>query len=82
MKRYGKPLAEDVAEPNVAERLDLGDDRALVRFRFMARYDVIARDYLAYHTPGAEPVCELATSVTAVLDHLGRRLSASSAGAP
>lgn len=77
MRRYGKPLAEDVDETLVAERLDLGHGRALVRFRFMPRYDVIARDYLALYEPGAEPLCELATSVTAVLDHLARRLSAS-----
>lgn len=82
MRRYGKPLEKDVAEASVVERLDLGDGRALVRFRFMARYDVIARDYLAFYTPEAEPACELATSVSAILDHLARSLAAASSGAP
>ena len=80
MKRYGKPMADPVDPKTVAERLELAEGRALVRFRFMARYDVIARDYLALYAPGAEPVCELATSVTAALDHLARRYSATAAG--
>jgi hypothetical protein len=76
LKRYGKPLAEDVPAASVAERLDLGDGRSLVRFRFMARYDVIARDYLVLYAPDEEPLCELATSVAGVLAHLARRFSA------
>lgn len=76
MKRFGKPLADDVDPRNVAERLELGDGRALVRFRFVSRYDVIARDYLALFAPGAEPLCDLATSVTAALDHLAKRFAA------
>jgi hypothetical protein len=76
MKRYGRPLEEDLHERSVAERLDLDGRRALVRFRFMARYDVIARDYLALYAPDSEPVCELATAVTAALAHLARRFSA------
>jgi hypothetical protein len=76
MKRYGKPLAEDLAANLVAERLDVGEGRTLVRFRFMPRYDVIGRDYLALYEPNAEPLCELATSVTAALDFLARRATA------
>ena len=75
MKRFGKPLAVEEREMMVDERLDLGDGRSLVRFRFLARYDVIARDFLVLYAPDAEPLCELATSVTAALDHLARRFS-------
>jgi hypothetical protein len=76
MKRYGKPLAVAVANLAVQERLDLGAGRSLVRFRFLARYDVIAHDYLALLGDGEDdPLCELATSVAAVLDHLARRLA-------
>ena len=75
MKRFGKPLAADEREMMIDERLELGEGRSLVRFRFLARYDVIARDFLVLYTPGAEPLCELATSVAAALDHLARRFS-------
>jgi len=87
MKRYGKPLAIgdiDVRDieglratgVGVAASLDLGDGRALVRFRFLRRYDVIARDYVALFAPGETARCELATAVTAALDHLARSLAA------
>jgi hypothetical protein len=75
MRRFGKPL-EAGDPPAPEETLDLGEGHSLVRFRFLRRYDVIARDYLVYRAPGAEPLCEMATAVTAALDHLGRRLSA------
>lgn len=75
MKRFGKPLADGEA-PAAEETLDLGEGASLVRFRFLRRYDVIARDYLVYNTPGAEPLCEMATSVGGALDHLARRLAA------
>jgi hypothetical protein len=73
MRRFGKPL--EVGAPPAEETLDLGGGCALVRFRFLRRYDVIARDYLVYLAPGAEPLCEMATAVTAALDHLARRLA-------
>jgi hypothetical protein len=73
MSRFGKPL--EGALPPIEEALDLGDGRQLVRFRFLRRFDVIARDYLALVTPDADPVCELATSVTAALHHLARAAS-------
>lgn len=76
MKRYGKPLDAAEREMTIAERLELGSGRALVRFRFMRRYDVIARDYLALYAPDAEPLCEMATAVAAALEHLARRFSA------
>ena len=74
MKRYGKPLAVASEDLHALETLEIGGGRRLVRFRFMPRYDVIARDYIALFDtdPSNEPVCELATSVTAALDHLAR----------
>lgn len=38
--------------------------------RHLARYDVIARDFLVYRTPNEEPITELASAVTAALMHL------------
>jgi hypothetical protein len=78
MRRYGKPLDAAASEMMIDERLELGDGRALVRFRFMRRYDVIARDYLVLYGADGEALCEMATSITAALDHLARRFSASS----
>jgi hypothetical protein len=75
MRRYGKPLDAREEDMMVDERLDLGDGRSLVRFRFMRRYDVIARDYLVLYEPDAEPLCEMATSIAAALDHLARRFA-------
>jgi hypothetical protein len=76
MKRYGKALDADEREMMIDERLELGEGAALVRFRFMRRYDVIARDYLVLYRDGGEPLCEMATSIAAALDHLARRLAA------
>lgn len=77
MKRYGKALDAALGEMMIDERLELGDGCALVRFRFMRRYDVIARDYLVLHRPDAEALCEMATAITAALEHLARRFAAS-----
>jgi len=75
MKRYGKPLDAQDGDMMVDERLELGDGRALVRFRFMRRYDVIARDYLVLYEAEGDPLCEMATSIAAALDHLARRFA-------
>jgi hypothetical protein len=75
MKRYGKALDAPESEMMVDERLELGEGSALVRFRFMRRYDVIARDYLVLYRRDEEPLCEMATSITAALDHLARRFA-------
>lgn len=77
MKRYGKALDAPESEMMIDERLDLGEGCTLVRFRFMRRYDVIARDYLVLHRPDAEALCEMATAITAALEHLARRFAAS-----
>ena len=69
MKKFGKPLASGIA-PSASEWLDLGGGCSLARLRHLARYDVIARDFLVFRAPGEEPLVELATSVTAALMHL------------
>jgi len=91
MARYGKPLAIpdgnselESAElgpwnTKIEETLELGAGRYLTRFRFRARFDVIARDYLAWLTPDREPLCELATGVAAALRHLAVRFRQTSA---
>jgi hypothetical protein len=70
MARYGKPLAPEILLDGPF--LDAGGGRVLHRLRHLARYDVIARDFLVWSTPGHEPVAELAVSVTAALLHLAK----------
>src|SRR5437870_5391889 len=65
MKRYGKPLADDVV--GFGPTLDLGAGRTACVLRHRARYDVIARDFFVYRAPWEEPLAELATSVVAAL---------------
>ena len=71
MRRYGKPLAEEIALKGPVLALQGGGSLQL--FRHRALYDVIAKDYLVYATPGREPVAELAASVTAALSYLLKR---------
>jgi hypothetical protein len=73
MRRYGKPLAPDVAVDG--PRLDLGEECALVRIRHLARYDVIAKDFLVLSAPGREPLVELAVAVAGALVYLARGCS-------
>jgi len=68
MRRYGKPLDPSVAVPEGG--LALGEVGRLVHIRFLARYDVIARDWLVLVRPNEEPLAELAVSVVAALEHL------------
>jgi hypothetical protein len=70
MDRYARPLADDVRAEG--PRLELDDGRALVMLRHLARYDVIARDFLVFERPGAPAVAELATSIAAPIVHLAR----------
>lgn len=81
MRRYGAPLEPTERLVAVAS-LDLGDGRALRHVRHLARYDVIARDYLVYDPGGREALCALATTVAGALEHLGRaaRAAASATG--
>ena len=71
MARFGKPLepSEHLVHVGVIE---LGDGRVLRHVRHLARYDVIARDYLVYDARDREPMCALATTVAGALDHLGQ----------
>lgn len=71
MERYGRPLA-DHARGMLDERpaLDLGGGATLVMLRYLARFDVIARDWVVLVREEKEPVCELATSITAALLYL------------
>ena len=73
MKRYGRPLADDVIFTGPTLELEGGQTLSLLRHR--ARYDVIARDFLVYRIPGKEPIAELAASVTAALTYLVRPLT-------
>jgi hypothetical protein len=79
MKRYGAPLDPAAGVTSIGA-LDLGCGRQLRCVRHLARYDVIARDYLVYETAHGEPLCALATTVTGALAYLGRAVRA--AGAP
>jgi hypothetical protein len=71
MARFGAPLDPSSRVVSVA-MLELGSGRALRHVRHLARYDVIARDYLVYEAADREPLCALATTVAGALDHLGR----------
>lgn len=73
MRRYGKPLADDIVLSGPT--LELGAGRKISILRHRARYDVLEKDYLVYEAPGREPVAELATSVSAALAHLVRSSS-------
>jgi Ca2+-binding RTX toxin-like protein len=71
MKRFGAPFEIDEPLSRVAA-LDLGGGRVLHHVRHLARYDVIAKDYLLYERPDGEALGALATTVTAALSHLAR----------
>jgi hypothetical protein len=67
MDRYAKSLDGSVQVP---AGLDLGGGASLSMLRHLARYDVIARDWLVLARPGREPIAELAVSILAALEHL------------
>lgn len=71
MKRYGGPLdpAEDVMEVG---RLAI-DGGLLRHVRHLARYDVIARDWLVWERAGDPAVVALANTVAKALEHLATR---------
>jgi hypothetical protein len=66
MRRYGRPLDDDVQVTGPA--LQLGDER-LRRMRWRAAVDAIGRDYLVWEDASGA-VAALAVSVTAALRHL------------
>lgn len=71
MKRYGLPL-EDGVNLTEVDALDVGDGTRLRHVRHLARFDVIAKDWLVYEREGAEPLCALATTVAGALDYLAK----------
>lgn len=71
MTRYGAPI-EDGAQLTEVEAIDLGGGTRLRHVRHLARFDVIAKDWLVYEAEGAEPICALAATVAAALGHLAR----------
>lgn len=79
MARFGRPVESTERLEPVAS-LDLGDGRALRHVRHLARFDVIARDYLLYEAPPAEPLCAMATTVAGALEHLARAAAARGPG--
>jgi hypothetical protein len=70
MRRYGKPLADDVEMQG--PRVDVGGCELSV-LRYRPRYDVIAKDYFVYAPAGGEALAELATAVTGALEYLLQR---------
>jgi hypothetical protein len=72
-ERYGKPLADDV-KPEGA-RLQLCEQASLMHFRHLARFDVIARDFLVLSREGQEALVELSVSIAGALLHLTRNAS-------
>lgn len=71
MARYGAPLGVGT-ELSEVDRLELGGGARIRHVRHLARYDVIAKDWLVYEAEGQEPLCALANTVAAALGHLAR----------
>lgn len=71
MTRYGAPL-ELGMELSEVDRLELGGGARIRHVRHLARYDVIAKDWLVYEAEGEEPLCALANTVATALGHLAR----------
>lgn len=71
MARYGAPIEEGAKLTDV-DAIDIGEGKRLRHVRHLARYDVIAKDWLVYEAPGQEPLCALANTVATALAHLAR----------
>jgi len=72
MRRYGRPIAEEIPEPEAALRLEAGAH--LSTFRHLARFDVIARDYVYYRPNADSPgLAALTVTVAAALRFLAER---------
>ena len=74
MVRDGKPRDPSIAL--VGDSLDLPNGYRIHRLRYHAPVDATGRDYLVWERPGEEPLCVVATMVTAALRYLVMRLSA------
>jgi hypothetical protein len=77
MRRFARAI-EPSLERELVEvaALDLGGGARLRHVRHLARYDVIARDWLVLEAPGQEPSGALATTVAGALSHLARAFRA------
>ena len=72
---YARPLAPDVTSkisklPYLRVCSLTAPAFKLHPLRHLARYDVIARDFLVLSHPGAEPLAELTTTIAAALSHV------------
>jgi hypothetical protein len=74
MTRYGREL--DAAIRLEGEQLELPGGYRLRRLRHHAPVDATGRDYLVWERPTGDPVCVVATMVTAALRYLVLRLAA------
>lgn len=72
-ERFAKPLDPTIVPRGV--RLEVGTEGRLMHLRHLARYDVVARDYVVLDRPGKEPLAELCTAIAAALVHLAERAS-------
>lgn len=75
MARYGGPVEPSERLIEVAA-IALAGGRTVRHVRHLARYDVIARDFVVYDVPGRDSVCALAITVSAALAHLARATAA------
>lgn len=73
MTRYGRPLDPEIGRDG--ESLALPGGYTLRRLRHHAPVDATGRDYLVWERPGSEPLCVVATMVTAALRYLVLRLA-------
>jgi hypothetical protein len=71
-ERYGKPLDEQVTL-NRETSLTVEEGMTLYGLRHLARFDVIAKDYLVLARVGKDPLAELSVSVYGALMHLATR---------
>jgi len=71
MAKFGGPLEPTSILVDVG-RLDVGNGCTVRHVRHLARFDVIARDYIVYEAPGHDVSCALATTVAGALAHLAR----------
>jgi hypothetical protein len=71
MVRYGAPVDEGTTLTEV-DALALAGGARLRHVRHLARFDVIAKDWLVYEARGEEPICALANTVARALAHLAR----------
>lgn len=68
--RFGGEL--DDAVNVVGDGLAIGEGASLHALRHLARYDVIARDYLVLRRPGAPARVALGVTIAGALRHLAR----------